>query len=257
MTEVPTLELAHLTPAQRRAYVLADNRLALSAGWDEDLLRIELGDLQAAGFDLALTGFDLGEITSYLADPTTGLTDPDDIPAVPETPISRLGDIWLLGRHRLVCGDSTDPGVVERALAGVRPHLMVTDPPYGVEYDPAWRNRAGLGTTQWVGKVENDDRADWREAWALFPGDVAYVWHGALHATTVADSLQACGFQIRAQVIWAKDRLVLGRGHYHWQHEPCWYAMREKGTGHWAGDRKQTTLWQIASRAQDATTRRA
>ena len=254
MTEVPTLELAHLTPAQRRAYVLADNRLALSAGWDEDLLRIELGDLQAEGFDLALTGFDLGEIASYLADPTTGLTDPDDIPAVPETPVSRTGDVWLLGRHRLVCGDSTDPGVVERALAGVRPHLMVTDPPYGVKYDPAWRNRAGLGTTQRVGKVENDDRADWREAWALFLGDVAYVWHGALHATTVADSLQACGFQIRAQVIWAKDRLVLGRGHYHWQHEPCWYAVRDKGTGHWVGDRKQTTLWQIASRAQDATT---
>ena len=254
MTEVPTLELAHLTPAQRRAYVLADNRLALSAGWDEDLLRIELGDLQAEGFDLALTGFDLGEIAGYLADPTTGLTDPDDVPPVPETPVSQKGDVWMLGRHRLICGDSTDPGVVERVLAGVRPHLMVTDPPYGVEYDPAWRNRAGLGTTQRIGKVENDDRADWREAWALFPGDVAYVWHGALHATTVAESLVACGFQIRAQVIWAKDRLVLGRGHYHWQHEPCWYAVRDKGTGHWSGDRKQTTLWQIASRGQDVDT---
>ena len=166
--------------------------------------------------------------------------------------MTRLGDVWQLGRHRLVCGDSTDPATVERALAGVRPHLMVTDPPYGVEYDPAWRNRAGLGSTKRVGKVENDHRADWREAWALFPGDVAYVWHGALHASTVAESLTACGFQIRAQVIWAKDRLVLGRGHYHWQHEPCWYAVR--GQGHWAGDRKQTTLWQIASRAQDAET---
>ena len=254
MTEVPTLELGHLSPAQRRAYVLADNRLALSAGWDEDLLRIELGELQADGFDLALTGFDLGEIAGYLADPITGLTDADDVPAAPERPVSRLGDVWLLGRHRLVCGDSTDAATVERALNGVRPHLMVTDPPYGVEYDPAWRNRAGLGSTQRVGKVENDDRADWREAWALFPGDVAYVWHGALHAATVAASLEACGFQIRAQVIWAKDRLVLGRGHYHWQHEPAWYAVRDKGTGHWSGDRKQTTLWQIASRAQDAET---
>ncbi len=254
MAEVPTLELSHLSPAQRRAYVLADNRLALSAGWDEDLLRIELGELQADGFDLALTGFDLDEITGFLAEPTTGLTDPDDVPAAPEQPVSRTRDVWLLGRHRLVCGDSTDPATVERALAGVRPHLMVTDPPYGVDYDPAWRNRAGLGITQRVGKVENDDRADWREAWALFPGDVAYVWHGALHATTVAASLEACGFQIRAQVIWAKDRLVLGRGHYHWQHEPCWYAVRNQATGHWAGDRKQTTLWQIASRAQDAET---
>ena len=252
MVEVPTLELAHLTPAQKRAYILADNRLALSAGWDEDLLRIELGELQQDGFDLQLTGFDPDEIANLLADPTAGLTDPDEIPPAPENPVSSLGDVWLLGRHRLVCGDSTDPATVQRALNGVRPHLMVTDPPYGVGYDPAWRNRAGLGSTQRVGKVENDDRADWREAWALFPGDVAYVWHGALHATTVAESLVACGFDIRAQVIWAKDRLVLGRGHYHWQHEPCWYAVR--GQGHWAGDRKQTTLWQIASRAQDAET---
>ena len=252
MAEVPTIELSHLKPAQRRAYVLADNRLALSAGWDEDLLRIELGELQADGFDLGLTGFDPCEIANFLADPITGLTDPDDVPAPPDTPTSRPGNVWLLGRHRLVCGDSTDPATVERVLNGVRPHLMVTDPPYGVDYDPAWRNRAGLGSTQRVGKVENDHRADWREAWALFPGDVGYVWHGALHATTVAESLTACGFQIRAQVIWAKDRLVLGRGHYHWQHEPCWYAVR--GQGHWAGDRKQTTLWQIASRAQDAET---
>ena len=100
----------------------------------------------------------------------------------------------------------------------------------------------------------NDDRADWREAWALFPGEVAYVWHGALHATTVAESLEACGFAIRSQIIWAKERLVLSRGDYHWQHEPCWYAVREKGKGHWNGDRKQTTLWQIPSRDQDATT---
>ncbi len=254
IADVPVMVARGWTAAQRRAYVLADNRLALSAGWDEDLLRIELGELQADGFDLALTGFDLGEIAGYLTDPVAGLTDPDDVPAAPETPVSRLGDVWLLGRHRLVCGDSTDPATVDRALADVRPHLMVTDPPYGVEYDPAWRNRAGLGSTQRVGKVENDDRADWREAWALFPGDVTYVWHGALHATTVAASLEACGFQIRAQVIWAKDRLVLGRGHYHWQHEPCWYAVRDNGTGHWSGDRKQTTLWQIASRAQDAET---
>jgi DNA modification methylase len=129
---------------------------------------------------------------------------------------------------------------------------MVTDPPYGVAYDPAWRNRAGLSTTQRVGKVENDDRADWREAWTLFPGEVAYVWHGALHAATVAGSLTACGFEIRAQIVWGKDRLVLGRGHYHWQHEPCWYAVR--GHGHWSGDRKQTTLWSIPSRDQDAET---
>lgn len=253
MAEVPTLELSHLTPAQRRAYVLADNRLALSAGWDDEMLRLELGDLQAEGFDLTLTGFDGDEIGKLLLDAGGGLTDPDAVPPVPEAPVSQAGDVWLLGRHRLICGDATDAGSVERLLAGVRPHLMVTDPPYGVEYDPAWRNSALAGSnTARTGKVLNDHRADWREAWALFPGDVAYVWHGALHSTTVAESLTACGFDIRAQIIWAKDRLVLGRGHYHWQHEPAWYAVR--GTGHWSGDRKQTTLWHIASSGQDAET---
>jgi DNA modification methylase len=252
LAEVPVIELAHLTPAQRKAYILADNKLALNAGWDADLLRLELAELQDLGFDLGLTGFDADEIAEFLAEPTTGLTDPDDIPPLPETPVTRVGDVWILGRHRLACGDCTDPVVVQQVLAGVRPHLMVTDPPYGVAYDPEWRNRAGVSTTRRTGKVENDDRADWREAWALFPGEVAYVWHGALHATTVAESLTACGFDIRAQIIWAKDRLVLGRGHYHWQHEPAWYAVR--GQGHWSGDRKQTTLWQIAGRSEDAET---
>ncbi len=138
------------------------------------------------------------------------------------------GDLWQLGGHRLICGDSTSADVVGRLLADVRPLLMVTDPPYGVEYDPSWRNQAGAARTKRTGKVLNDDRADWREAWALFPGDVAYVWHGALHAATVADSLVAAGFAIRSQIIWAKDRLVLSRGDYHWQHEPCWYAVRTR-----------------------------
>jgi DNA modification methylase len=129
---------------------------------------------------------------------------------------------------------------------------MVTDPPYGVEYDPEWRHRAGVNNSKRIGKVSNDERADWREAWALFPGDIAYIWHGALHAVTVANSLEACGFTIRAQIIWAKERLVIGRGDYHWQHEPAWYAVRDKG--HWMGDRKQTTLWSISSRLQDSET---
>ena len=139
-------------------------------------------------------------------------------------------------------------------LGNVRPHLMVTDPPYGVSYDPGWRNAAGLSQTKRTGKVANDDRADWSAAWARFPGEVAYVWHGALHATTVADSLIACDFAVRSQIIWAKERLVLSRGDYHWQHEPCWYAVRAKGKGHWSGDRSQTTLWHIPSRDQDAST---
>ena len=124
---------------------------------------------------------------------------------------------------------------------------MVTDPPYGVDYDPQWRNEVGVSTTARTGRVANDDRADWRAAWALFPGDVAYVWHAGVHAATVADSLEACGFAIRSQIIWAKPRLVLSRGHYHWQHEPCWYAVREGATGHWQGARDQTTIWAIGT----------
>lgn len=193
-----------------------------------------------------------------------GQTDPDAAPDVPAQPISRMGDLWLLGRHRLLCGDATKAEDVARVLGAIKPHLMVTDPPYGVDYDPNWRNEAarngatagrarGVIGGRAIGKVENDDRADWREAWALFPGDVAYVWHGALHASLVAESLFAAGFAVRAQIIWAKNNIVIGRGDYHWQHEPCWYAVREKKTGHWSGDRKQTTLWQIAKPQKSET----
>src|SRR6056297_2277964 len=248
---IPVIELAHLGAAQKRAYILADNRLAEQAGWDAELLALELGDLADLGVDLLSLGFEAGEIDALFRD---GAPDPreEETPAPPADPVSRPGDLWLCGPHRVLCGDATDPAAVENLLGGVRPHLMVSDPPYGVSYDPSWRNDAGASATRRTGRVMNDDRADWRAAWALFPGDVAYVWHGALHAGTVAESLAAAGFDIRAQIVWAKDRLVLSRGHYHWQHEPCWYAV--KGSGHWSGDRTQTTLWQIPNRDQDAAT---
>ena len=254
LMEVPVALADELTDAQVKAFRLLANRSANWAAWDEDLLALELEELQAMSFDVSLTGFDVAEIDSLLAKPTTdGLTDPDEVPETPAEPVSKPGAVWILGRHRLMCGDSTSADDVDRLLAGVRPHLMVTDPPYGVEYDPAWRNEALSGQkTKRTGMVLNDDRADWREAWALFPGDVAYVWHGALHAATVAESLVACGFDIRSQIIWAKERLVLSRGHYHWMHEPCWYAV--KGKAHWSGDRKQVTIWNIPSKGQDADT---
>ncbi len=258
LAQLPVIEAAHLTEAQKRAYVIADNRLALDAGWDVDMLKVELADLEGMGFDLSLTGFEIGEIGKLLVT-GSGNTDPDDIPEPPVEPVSVLGDVWVLGKHRLACGSSTDADTVAAVLAGVKPHLMVTDPPYGVNYDPAWRDgtvdaetgvrkgKVGLGPIAGGAKgvVSNDDNADWREAWALFPGDVAYVWHAGLFAGVVADSLAACGFDLRSQIVWAKNHLAIGRGDYHWQHEPCWYAVRKGKTGHYDGGRKQTTLWEI------------
>ena len=245
-----------LTETQAQAFRIMDNRSAENAEWMEDLLSLELSDLLDADYDLELTGFTDEELNGLLSglEDETDTDGEDDIPEPPENPVSRPGDLWVLGNHRLLCGDATVATDVERVLDGVEPLLMCTDPPYGVEYDPGWRNQTGAAKTKRTGKVLNDDRADWREAWALFPGDVAYVWHGALHAATVAESLEAAGFNVRSQIIWAKDRLVLSRGDYHWQHEPCWYAVRKTGKGHWAGDRKQTTLWQIANKDQDADT---
>lgn len=255
LDEVPVIRLSHLTPEQARAYRIADNRLAELAGWDDELLAAELRALGDLNFDLDLTGFDGDAVQELLA-----LLDPpapveDVVPEPPAVPVTQPGDLWLLGDHRLLCGDATSADDVGRLLDGARPHLMVTDPPYGVSYDPAWRNNAGVSATARIGAVSNDDRADWREAWSLFHGDVAYVWHAGVHGHTVAESLEACGFAIRSQLIWAKNRFALSRGHYHWQHEPCFYAVRAGGESHWNGARDQATLWQIAVKGagDDAT----
>jgi DNA modification methylase len=252
MAEVPVIQLSGLSEAQRKALVVADNKLALNAGWDLEVLGLELADLQSLGFDLALTGFDADEIATLTSFGTAGLTDPDDVPEAPEQPVTRPGDLWLLGNHRLLCGDSTDAAVVERVLAGVKPHLCVTDPPFGVNYDPSWREHRAIASEGLAkGKVLNDDRADWREAWALFPGDVIYCWHAALQSAAFVESLVVSGFQLRSQIIWDKTRLVISRGDYHFQHEPCWYAVRKGRKGHWAGDRKQTTIWAIPHRKSE------
>ena len=258
--EVPVMIAEGWTEAQKKAYVLADNQLAMNAGWNEELLGAELRELKDWDFDLSLTGF--SNIDELMAKKTVGETDPEVVPTEPENPVSQLGDIWVLGRHRLICGDSTDPEAVKAVLDGATPHLMVTDPPYGVEYDPDWRNRAartspGMGNRAIgagaIGQVRNDDRADWTEAWELFSGEVAYVWHSALFTGVVLESLIKTGFELRSQVIWDKGQLVIGRGHYHWQHEPCWYAVRKGKTGHWAGDRKQSTVWQIPKQRSSET----
>jgi DNA modification methylase len=173
----------------------------------------------------------------------------DEVPEPPKKPITRPGDLWILGGHRLLCGDSTRAEDVSRVLGEEKPLLMVTDPPYGVEYDPEWRVRAGVNRSRKkLGKVENDDRADWRASWALFPGDVAYVWHAGLHAAEVEASLRATGFVPRAQIVWTKDRFALSRGDYHWQHEPCLYAVRDGCASRRTDDRTQSTVWAVAAR---------
>lgn len=263
MKEVPTISLEHLTPTQRKAYIIADNKLALNAGWDEALLAVEMEGLMDDGFHLDILGFDADEISKLFGIvPSEGLTDPDDVPEPPVNPIAVEGDVWLLGNHRLACGSSTDEHTVAKVLNGVKPHLMVTDPPYGVDYDPSWRN--GLDAVRRSqGKVSNDGIADWREAWVLFPGDVAYVWSapGPLQVASY-QSLVESGFDPRYQIIWKKPHFVLGRGDYHWQHEPCWYAVRKGSKTYWNGDRKQTSVWEITNgtfqggkaKAEDAKT---
>lgn len=252
----PCIRAEHLSPAQIRAFRLADNRTSQDSQWLDDILKDELAALQELDFDLSLTGFDDREIQSLLVDDAE-LARAEETPPIPENPVTVKGDVWVLGKHRIVCGDSTNADDVAKALNGVKPHLCVTDPPYGVEYDANWRNEAartskGMGNRALgagaVGKVLNDDRADWTETYALFPGDVIYVWHppGA-RQVEFYNSLVAAGFEVRMQIIWAKSQLVIGRGHYHMQHEPCWYAVRKKqgATAHWQGDRTQATLWKI------------
>ena len=279
--DVPCIVARGWTKAQRQAYVLADNHLALQAGWDRDLLKIEIGDLRDQGFNLDLLGFPKLELSSLLQGDGDLQNVNEEHVERPETATSRLGDLWVLGRHRLLCGDATSAADVGRLLGTQRPFLMVTDPPYGVDYDPAWRNRAGVSASQRTGKVANDDRADWTPAWRLFPGDVAYVWHAGRHASVVDGSLQAVGLEVRSQIVWRKTKFALSHGHYHWQHEPClyavrggaltpdqeqqvlaevrallaggldddhvpcWYSMRKGAVARWIGDCKQSTVWDI------------
>lgn len=244
---LPAIDISGLADEERRALIIADNQLALNAGWDEDVLRAEIEALQGAEFDISLLGFADDELAALFNPAKDGRTDPDALPDVPAVAASRAGDLWVLGNHRLVCGDATDAADVDSVLDGQVPQLMVTDPPYGVNYHPAWRNEAlpVWKKSRATGEVQNDDRADWHEAWELYPGDVAYVWHAGNKAHIVTESLLGCGFEVRAQIIWVKQNFVISRGDYHPQHEPCLYLVRKGKRGHWVGGRKQSTVWEI------------
>lgn len=216
-----------------------------TASWDYDILANQF-DVD----ELLKMGFSAEELQVAPVEDLGSQEEPElSEPCKDEDAITKPGDLYELGPHRLVCGDSTDPDVVSRCLNGETPILMVTDPPYGVEYDASWRS--GLisqkGKTS-VGKVQNDDRVNWSLAWYLFPGSVAYVWHAAWFCSEVQKSLEESNFKIISQIIWNKQQ-GFSRGDYHWKHEPCWYSVKKGCTHNWQGSRKEFTVWDIDSRA--------
>jgi DNA modification methylase len=229
-----------------RSLAIADNRVAeLDLKWSPDILGtldIDLGDFFK---DSELRK--IGMIRDTDEGPEAQIDRAAELQSKWKT---ERGQIWEIGKHRLMCGDSTMPPDAERLLDKQKPFICVTDPPYGVEYDANWRNEverdngAPYGGCA-IGKVANDDQVDWSKAFNNFPGDVFYCWHAGVHATEVQRSIESCGFAIRSQIIWNKDRFVISRGDYHWQHEPCWYAVRKGKGSQWAGDRSQTTVWNI------------
>lgn len=241
-----------------QAFALADNRTAELSEWDEEILGDLLRDLEGAG-GVPAVGFSPDEIRE-LTGPAAPQADPDEIPEPPAVPTSRRGDLFILGEHRLLCGDSTNAEDVARLLDGAAPRLLLTDPPYGVEYDASWRDRAGLnacgpaeptymdrGKTRQNVTISGDTKADWSDAFELVPSlDTAYVWHASAFAIEVGTGLRRIGFEIKQQIIWRKPHFTLSRQHYHWQHEPCWYARKEKCLK-FLGSRDQATIWDAAS----------
>jgi DNA modification methylase len=252
--DVPVMVAAGWSKSKKRAYMLADNKLTLNGEWDLERLAIEIAELRASDFDISLIGFNESEIDDLLKADGGGLTDPDEAPEPPAEPVSALGDIWLLGRHRLVCGDCTDTLVVDNALNGVKPHLMVTDPPYGVGFERGkfvGREKAAKGLK--FAPIANDDLRGTAlsefigsalQAWAVEAG-TAYLWSPSLEeGYSIKHGIETAGFRVQSQLVWRKTPFVIGRADYHWQHEICWYAF--KGANHpWFGGRDKGTVWDI------------
>jgi DNA modification methylase len=259
IADIPVILCDEWSPAQVKAFRLMVNRSVTWADWDEELLALELQEIQESDFDLSLTGFDPGEIDNLLA-----LDDEEKAnatPPLPEAPVSRPGDLWLLGPHRVLCGDATSAEAIARLLGERKPRLMVTDPPYGIELDSEWRDRAGLnghgpaepsymkkrtsGHTETT--ISGDTRADWSAAFELVPSlEVAYVWHASKFTREVLDGLLRIGFLHHQQIIWNKGRTVLTRTHYWFQHEPCWYVRKKNAP--WFGKAgENSTIWDSAS----------
>lgn len=251
------IQRSGMSPAEKDAMRFQDNQVSLLSGWDKALATVGMASLKLAGYDMTKLGFPEAQLRVWgIAAGSDAAVDPEQAPEPSATPVVMLGDLWTLGNHRLICGDSTDAATVARLLGSDRPNLMVTDPPYGVNYRPQWRNervRSNGSATDGraVGIVSNDDQPDWTPAWDLFKGNVAYVWHSDRYSSVVVESLARAELICRAQIIWNKSRFVISQGDYHWKHEPCWYVVRKGKTGNWQGDRSQTTVWDISHSASE------
>jgi site-specific DNA-methyltransferase (adenine-specific) len=243
LKKIPVIELSHLSPTQKKALIIADNKLALNAGWDNDMLALEFEELELEGFDLALTGFDEKEIDALTPEQINeGLTDEDAVPDVPDEPKTKLGDIYQLGKHRLMCGDSCNITDMEKLCDGQLVDMWLTDPPYNVAYE------GGTGLTIKNDDMDNDQfRQFLRDAYVtadtvMKAGAVFYIWHADSEGYNFRGAAQDAGWKVRQCLIWKKSSLVMGRQDYHWKHEPCLYGWKE-GAGHlWSADRKQTTI---------------
>jgi DNA modification methylase len=259
-TAIPVILCDEWSEQQVKAFRLIVNRSVMWAQWDEELLTQELQELSEADFDLSLTGFDPKELDDLLIAPEE-LERENATPPVPENPVSRPGDLWLCGPHRVLCGDCTSADAVARLLGDRKPTLLVTDPPYGIELDTEWRDRAGLNScgpaeASYMKKrtsghtettISGDTRADWSEAFELVPSlQVAYVWHASVFTREVLNGLVRIGFLYPQQIIWNKQRTVLTRTHYWYQHEPCWYVRKKNAP--WFGKAgENSTIWDSPS----------
>ncbi|MCA9247355.1 MAG: DNA modification methylase [Planctomycetales bacterium] len=246
---VPVLVL-DLNEAEANLVLATLDPLAAMAEADCDKLSVLLDDLHLANDELS------AHLSKLLGEPPAFDFDcplpPVDNFAADQSALRKKwrvakGQLWQIGVHRLLCGDATQTDDYDRLLGAAMPVAMITDPPYGVSYDPLWRERKGKLVGSQRATIPNDDAFDWSAAFRLFTGNVAYVWHASRFSGQVQRQIEACGFRLRAQIIWAKQHFALSRGDYHWQHEPCWYAVRAGERSHWQGDRSQSTLWQIAN----------
>ena len=245
ITEVPCVFADHLTEAQKKAYIIADNRMAMDAGWDEELLRVEIESLQAADFDPLLTGFDADELAELFSDDSKEVKDDDyDLTAALEkASFVERGDVWTVGRHRLVCGDATSENDVTLLMNGKKANLLLTDPPYGVSF------KSSGGLTIQNDSLKNEEfysflLASFKlAADHLESGGAAYVFHADTEGLNFRKAFIDAGFHLAGCCIWVKDSLVLGRSDYQWQHEPVLYGFLQNGKHPWFSDRKQTTIW--------------